>query len=170
MELEQAALVATNAAATTVHNTTPVHHITAKPVQSVAAVSQAKRTTPTSSVVNRHVPTPVAAKPRVTLPTTTQQIVIRNQLAKLTPQQQRQFFAQQRKLRQQLFPKTELTASKSKFLRKSPKKNETLSCDFVLFTFLKRIENKQLVKLTHFINSVVYIYIYMLKVFTLCLK
>ena len=103
---------------------TPVRHTTPKPVQSVAAVSKAQTTTPTSSVVNRHVPTPVAAKPRVTLPATTQQILISNQhtLAQLTPQQQRQFFAQHPKLHQQLFPKAQLTASKSKFLRKSPKK------------------------------------------------
>ena len=107
----------------------------------VAVVSKAQTTTQvqsaelamrrqpltTSSEVNRHVPTAVAAKPRVTLPATTQQIVISNQhtLAQLTPQQQRQLFAQHPKLHQQLFSKTQITASKSKFLRKLPKDNET---------------------------------------------
>ena len=43
---------------------TPVRHTTPKPVQSVAAVSKAQTSTPTctSSVVNQHVPTPVAVQ------------------------------------------------------------------------------------------------------------
>ena len=77
---------------------TTVHHATPKPVKSVAVVSKAQTTTQvqsaelamrrqpftTSSEVNRHVPTAVAAKPRVTLPATTQQIVISNQHTQLS--------------------------------------------------------------------------------------
>ena len=64
MTQQHAGLVAVNAAATTIRHTTPVHHTTPKPVQSVAAVSKAQTSTPTctSSVVNQHVPTPVAVQ------------------------------------------------------------------------------------------------------------